>query len=158
MLTAIDIQLRLLEQNDLDFLYTVENDESLWEFGSENRKYTKEELTQYISNAKQDILLAKQSRFVIEYNSKVIGFIDLFDYDEFKASVGVLIVKEYQNRGFAKQALLLLINHAFKILNITQLCCSIHKTNIASISLFTSCKFKFMKEEKNFNYYYLNNE
>ena len=153
MLKGKNIVLRPLQNTDLDFLFEIENNIENWQFGSEKKKYNKQELLDYITNAKTDISLAKQYRFVIDLNSTPIGFIDLFNYTNDSAGMGVIITEKYRKKGFAKEALNLLADYAFVILDITQLYCSITKDNLGSIKLFTSCGFEPKKEKKGLQYF-----
>ena len=153
MLKGRNIVLRPLQNTDLDFLFEIENNIENWQFGSEKKKYNKQELLDYITNAKTDISLAKQYRFVIDLNSTPIGFIDLFNYTNDSAGMGVIITEKYRKKGFAKEALNLLADYAFVILDITQLYCSITKDNLRSIKLFTSCGFEPKKEKKDLQYF-----
>ncbi|MGY8987755.1 MAG: GNAT family N-acetyltransferase [Flavobacteriales bacterium] len=155
MLKGKNIQLRYLEQSDLDFLYDIENDEKLWKFGSERHHFSKKVLTEYISNAKQDIEISKQLRFVIDYNQAPIGMIDLYDFEAKVAGVGVLILEKYRRRGFAKESLKLLSKYAFSTLKLKKLFCSITTDNKKSIKLFTSVAFKLKSKIKGVNYYIL---
>ncbi len=63
------IFLRALEPEDLDFLYEMENDESLWEVGSTNVPYSRQMLLDYIATACADIYADRQVRFIIETKS-----------------------------------------------------------------------------------------
>ena len=121
MLVGVNISLRSLIDSDLYFLEKIENDTSLWEFGSEKQKYTREELKFYIKNSDTSLHIAKQFRFVVDYKSIPVGFIDLFNYTVEEVSIGVIIDEEYQNRGFAKESLSLLSNYCFDNLNIKKL-------------------------------------
>jgi len=153
MLKGNNILLRPLEVSDLNFLFEVENNTDNWKYGAENKQYTKEELTNYIANAKQDIATAGQFRFVIDLENTPIGFIDLFDYTTNSAGVGVIIAKNYRRRGFAKEALKLLSIYSFETLNLKRLDCNIEKDNLASIKLFTSCGFELEREKKELQYF-----
>jgi len=153
MLKGNNILLRPLKVSDLNFLFEVENNTDNWKYGTENKQYTKEELTNYIANAQQDIVTAGQFRFVIEFRNTPIGFIDLFDYKTDSAGVGVIIAKNYRRRGFAKEVLKLLIDYATNTLKIEKLHCNIQEDNFASINLFTSCGFELEKEEKELKYF-----
>jgi diamine N-acetyltransferase len=158
MLKGNNILLRPLKVSDLNFLFEIENNKENWKYGTENKQYTKEELTNYIANAKQDIATAGQFRFVIDLENTPIGFIDLFDYTTNSAGVGVIIAKNYRRRGFAKEALELLIDYATNTLKIEKLHCNIQKDNFASINLFTSCGFELDENKEETNYYVLQNE
>ncbi len=105
MLKGKNIVLRLLQDSDLDFLHQIENNKENWQFGSEKKLYSKEDLIEYIKNAKIDISIAKQYRFVIDLKGRAIGFIDLFDYTIESAGVGVISSRDYRNQGFAEGAL-----------------------------------------------------
>ena len=153
MLKGKNIVLRPLQDSDLDFLERIENNKENWQFGSERKQFNKEELLTYIANAKIDIKVAKQYRFVIDLNSVPIGFIDLFDYTVDSAGVGVIISKDYRNKGFAKEALTIITNYGFNILKFQKLYCSIVKDNFSSTKLFTSCGFELEKEGKNLQYF-----
>ena len=153
MLDTEKITLRPLENSDFDFLKRIENNTDNWQFGSEKKEYSDEQLSDYIANAKIDIKVAKQYRFVIDLNSIPIGFIDLFDYTTNSAGIGVIIAENYRNKGFAKQALHLLSDYAFTTINLFKLHCTITKDNLLSIKLFTSCSFELEREEKDFQYF-----
>ena len=153
MLKGENIVLRPLQNSDFDFLKRIENNTDNWQFGSERREYSDKELSDYITNAKTDIKVAKQYRFVIDLNGSPIGFIDLFDYTANSAGVGVIITENYRNKGFAKQALHLLSDYAFTTVNVFKLHCAIAKDNLESIKLFTSCGFELEKEEKELQYF-----
>lgn len=155
MLKEKNITLRSLILNDLDFLYSIENNSKNWQYGSEEKHFSKEALVSYINNANEDIGTAKQYRFVIDYQNNPIGFIDLFDYTINSAGVGIIIDKKYRERGFAKEALILLIEYTRNTLKIEKLHCNIQNNNIASINLFTSCGFNLQKEKQSFNFYTL---
>ena len=89
MLKGRIIVLRPLQKTDLDFLFEIENNTENWQFGSEQKQYEKHELLEYIANAKTDISVAKQYRFVIDFKRTPIGFIDLFEYTTDSAGVGI---------------------------------------------------------------------
>ena len=105
-----------------------------------------------------DIFQAKQLRLMLDYyghnNSETIGAIDLYDFDPLhrRAGVGILINEEkYRNRGFASEALQLLINYSFTILQLHQLFCYIDCDNKVSIKLFEKFRFKITGEKKDWN-------
>ena len=60
-----NIYLRALEPEDLDFLYKLENDISIWEISGTQKPYSKATLIDYLSNAHLDIFEVKQLRLCI---------------------------------------------------------------------------------------------
>ena len=153
MLEMKKIKLRTLLSTDLEFLQKIENDKNLWEYGSDRKKFTKEELTNYIKNSSEKIQKAKQFRFVVDYNNTPVGFVDLFEYKDSSAGVGIIIDEEYQKRGFASESLRLLIDYSLEDLKLKNLHCKISKSNLRSIQLFTSSGFTFTKEKNNVCFY-----
>jgi len=153
MLEGKNIVLRSLRDSDLEFLEKIENNKENWQFGSEKKQYSRAELAAYIANAKVDIALAKQYRFVIDFSGALIGFIDLFDYNTESAGVGVIITKKHRSKGLAKEALEIIINYAFFTLGIQYLHARIRKKNLLSIRLFNSCGFALQSERLGFQYF-----
>jgi len=154
MLASAEIKLRTLEDTDLDFLFSLENDKSLWAVSGTTEPFSLADLANYISHAKQDIAIAEQFRFVIDWQGKAIGCIDLYEYNFKKqnAGVGVVILKEYRRKGFAKQSLTLLIKYAWEKLDLKQLHTGIFSDNKASLALFQSVGFEMLGQ----NNYVLN--
>ncbi len=141
-----NIHLRALEPEDLDFLYEIENNKSIWEVSNTQIPYSKWLLKQYLENAHLDIYEAKQLRLVIvfsETNEKV-GFIDLFDFDakNCRAGIGIIISENFRNQGVGKETLQLLSNYAFTHLNLHQLFANITINNEASLQLFSNFGFQ----------------
>ncbi|NCO63057.1 MAG: GNAT family N-acetyltransferase [Flavobacteriales bacterium] len=151
-----NIYLRALEPEDLEFIHTIENDESLWELSNTITPYSKFLIKQYLEHSHKDIFEVRQLRLVISsYLDEPLGMIDLFDFDfkNSRAGVGIL-VKESKNRqlGLGREALSLLINYSFTHLGLHQLYCNISENNEASIKLFTSQGFEKIGLKKDWNY------
>jgi len=148
MLASAEIKLRTLEDTDLDFLFSLENDKSLWAVSGTTEPFSLLQLANYISHAKQDIAIAEQFRFVIDWQGKSIGCIDLYEYNFKKqnAGVGIVILKKYRRKGFAKQSLTLLIKYAWEKLHLKQLHTGIFSDNKASLALFQSLGFEIVRQ------------
>lgn len=140
------IKLRAIEPEDLDFLHPIENNELFWEVSHTQTPFSRYVLKQYLENAHLDIYETKQLRLIIEEISdkKQVGMIDLFDFNpqHKRAGIGILIHPYFQNRGFASQALSLLINYSFTYLNLHQLYANITSDNNKSLELFKKHNFK----------------
>jgi len=138
-----NIVLRALEPEDLDFLFETENNEDFWEVSGTTAPFSKFVLKQYIANAGQSIYEALQQRFVIEVNKQPVGMIDLFDFnpDHRRAGIGILILPNFEGKGYAKEALKLIINYSFNTLQLHQLYANITSDNTRSIQLFSTLSF-----------------
>lgn len=145
-LNGPNLYLRAVEPEDLEFLYMCENDTSVWEMSNTVAPYSKEALKQYLEVAQYDIYTTKQLRLIIcLIDNTPIGAVDLFDFDPTnkRAGVGVLIADGSQRgKGYASEALDILISYAFGTLHLHQLYCNILKDNVPSLRLFESKNFQ----------------
>ncbi len=147
------VRLRAIEMQDIGLIYAWENDTEIWQVSNTITPFSRYVIKRYIENAHLDIYQAKQLRLMIDDRKakKTIGTIDIFDFDPFhnRAGVGMLIAeKEYRRKGYASQSLELLINYAFKVLNLHQLYCNIPDNNKASLSLFQKHGFEIIGLKK----------
>jgi len=151
------IYLRALEPEDLDFIYQIENDETIWPVSNTQTPYSKFLIRQYLENAHQDIYEAKQLRLAIckKDSFEAIGLIDLFDFDpkNKRAGVGIIIQNEIdRNSGYGKQALSLVIAFAFGQLQLHQLYANIGTQNKPSLALFATFGFQKIGVKKDWNF------
>lgn len=154
MLIGENIRLRALEPTDIEVLYQWENDTAIWKVSQTMAPFSKHILTQYLANAHQDIFTAKQLRLIIEKEGKPIGTIELFDYEPLhqRAGVGIWIANvSEREKGYAKEALQLMISYAFKHLKMHQLYCNISSSNKASVNLFSGLDFMLVGVKKQWN-------
>ena len=148
-----NITLRALEPEDLDVLYQWENNATLWHLSNTLVPFSRYILKQYIESSYQDIYQTKQLRLIIEKNDtrKVIGAIDLFDFDpsNLRAGIGILVGdKNDRGKGYAYEALQKLIEYCFSTLLLKQLYCNILSKNVESINLFTKAGFELIGNKK----------
>ncbi len=137
--------LRAMEPEDLDMMYTIENDRDTWNVTDINTPYSRFLLHEFIANATGDIYTDKQVRLVITDKWKVfIGMIDLFNFNpqHKRAEVGIIIRKAYRDQGYGKAALLELISYARKIIHIHQLYVYMNVDNISCVKLFEETGFE----------------
>ena len=123
--------------------------------------YSSFALEQYVMEAtRTDIYGSKQLRLVICdcANGKAVGFIDLFNFSprDFRAEVGVLIERNSRNKGYAGEALELLIDYAFNTLHVHQLACTLTAENTISRRLFEKAGFVHTSTRK--EWFFRNNK
>ena len=88
------VKLRKIEPSDLPFLYQWENDATMWADSDTHNPLSRHDLHQYIENTTGDIYRDGQLRLIIEDSlnpqpstlnsqpsTKIMGCIDLFDFD-----------------------------------------------------------------------------
>ncbi len=145
------ILLRPVEIQDLDVLYRLENDSENWALSNHLNPFSRFYLEQYILHAENNIYTDKQLRLIIvDQQGTPLGIIDLFEFDPHhrRAALGIIIDPEFRNKGFASEALALIIRYASKVLNIKQLYCGIGAWNKISIRLFEKHGFKITGNKK----------
>ena len=135
------VRLRAIELDDIDLLYEMENDVANWAVSDTQMPFSRYTMEQYVlSCGNQDIHTLKQLRLMIcdPSGQTVYGSIDLFDFNPIhqRAAVGVLIRPAYRKRGYATEALQLLIRYATDILQLKQLYCQVDASNLPSLRLF----------------------
>lgn len=157
------ISLRAIEVGDINVLYQWENDTEIWNVSNTQTPFSHFVLEQYMVNAHQDIYTAKQLRLMMDLSpdkslsspevpisdvkgkNKAIGCIDLFDFEpnHQRAGIGILIAdKSNRKKGYASEALDILIEYCFLTLNLRQLYCNITVDNESSILLFQKHGFQ----------------
>lgn len=101
------VKLRALEPEDLDILYRIENDTTLWDAGCTNVPYSRYTLHNYIADSTNDIYTDKQLRLMIENaEGEDVGIIDMMNFDprHQRAEVGVVVMRRFRRRGYATAA------------------------------------------------------
>ena len=148
------MKLRKIEPSDLPFLFQWENDATMWADSDTHNPLSRHDLHQYIENTTGDIYRDGQLRLIIEesqlstFNSqlstptsqlstKIVGCIDLFDFDarNRKAAIGMYIAPEERGKGVGKQAVQLLEDYAFEFLHLRMIYAiiSVHNTACSHI-------------------------
>lgn len=139
------VVLREMVDSDLELIFDWENRSELWYLGDVHEKVTEAEISNFINHSTGDIYTDGQLRLMInDFDGRTVGCIDLFEFDRFnlRSGVGILIAENAdRNKGFASEALKLLTDYSFEVLNLRQLHCHITVDNDASMRLFTSCGF-----------------
>lgn len=139
------ILLRKMEPEDLEFLYTMENNSDFWYCSETKSPYSRWELKQYIENYSYDIYTTKELRLMIcdLHSQKAVGIVDLFEYHPLhnRCGIGIVVSPEYANRGVATEVVMMMKEYVFETLLAKQLWCMIDAENSVSIALFQKCDF-----------------
>ena len=150
------INIRVLNLEDLTFLYSLENNKSLWELSQTHKPFSKKVLQTYLATAHKDIKELKQLRLMItSKTNEPLGFIDLFDFDarNKRAGVSIVLIDKHRQKGYGKDALNLLVNYSFTKLQLHQLYSNVLEGNLASLHLFKSLGFEEVGIKKDWRLY-----
>lgn len=152
------IFLRALESGDLDFLYELENDTSLWEVSGTTTPFSKDVLKLYLENSHRDIYDVKQLRLCIcdAKNNEIGGLIDVFDFDpkNKRAGVGIVVYKSsLRNQGVASEAIAILSDYVAQQLDLKQLYANVAEDNEVSVHLFEKLGFERVGVKKDWLFF-----
>ena len=139
------ITLRSPEPEDLELMYAMENDTTLWSVGNATLPYSRYTLRAYLEQSRQDLFSEHQARFVIEFaGGEAAGMIDLAEYDPLnsRAEVCIGLLGRHRGKGIATETMQLLCEYAFKKLHIHQLYAYVPQWNNESITLFEKNGFE----------------
>jgi diamine N-acetyltransferase len=136
--------LRAVEPHDVEWLFKWENNTDIWIVSGTRQPFSKHDLQQYVKGIR-DIYIDRQLRLIISTEESPIGSIDLFDYDpdNRRAGIGILIGEaDAREKGYASDALDLLIDYAFNILHLHLVYANVPSKNSASRKLFAHSGFE----------------
>lgn len=142
--TDESLKLRPLEPEDLDFLYSLENDSDMWLVSGTNVPYSKYSLTNYIMTNTSDIYTDKQVRLVMENsNGEPVGLLDIFNFDprHLRAEIGIAVTKSQRHHGYGQIAVKKVIQYSKTILHLRQIYAMVDIDNTLSLKMFQSCGF-----------------
>ena len=140
----LNLNLRAIEPEDLDLLYRIENDTTLWNIGTSNVPYSRYLLHDYVAQATNDIYTDRQVRMMIDNGEgQTVGIVDLvcFDPANRRAELGIIILNDYRRQGYATATLQQIRDYALRVLHLHQLYAYIDERNEASLSLFRKAGF-----------------
>lgn len=145
MSAAPTISIRALEPEDLEFLYTIENEPKLWMVSNSNVPYSRYVLHEYIASSTNDIYKDGQVRLmIVDGAGHNVGVIDLTNFDprHHRAEVGIVIASAYRGQGYAQEALRMLTQYARQGLRLHQLYALVSASNESSLRLFAAAGFE----------------
>lgn len=138
------IKLRAIEPEDLELLYSIENNMSVWNVGMTNVPYSKFALNEYLLNIKYDMYADRQVRLMVDNcEGKTIGIVDITDYDprHNRAEVGIIIMNEYRRQGYATEVLQAVREYAKNVIHLHKLYAVIDTNNTAALNTFLKADF-----------------
>jgi diamine N-acetyltransferase len=147
LLSKDRIRLRATEPEDVDFLVNMENDSDLWQVSNTHNPFSRFDIEQYVLLSDKDLYSAGQLRFMIDLeednNYQTIGTVDIFEFDAHnrRAGIGLSIIENKRNKGYAGGVLDILTNYMFNHVCVHQIYCNIGADNKVSIQLFESKGF-----------------
>lgn len=138
------LRLRALEPEDLELVFQMENDSSLWQYGCNNVPFSRFTIRQYLEENRNDIYQDGQLRLVIEQEGQGVGLVDLCNFDarNHRAEVSIALLQDYRGQGIGVQTLTLLSEYVRQMGILHSLYAIVAKQNEAGMRLFASAGYK----------------
>lgn len=141
----LEVTLRALEPEDLEILYQIENDETVWSVGNTNVPYSRALLLDFITSATGDIYTDKQVRLMAENGrGEVVGIVDVVNFDprHHRAEVGIVVKKAFRRQGYATTILRKVMDYSKNVLCLHQLYAIVGENNKSSIKMLKALGFQ----------------
>ncbi|HXU24933.1 MAG TPA: GNAT family protein [Tepidiformaceae bacterium] len=144
MLKGEKAVLRALHPEDIDRYVEFRNDVELELLASGEpplprpKESLRVAIDQHLANPGSDVW------FAIETQSDFLGHCQLTNVDQFARSCELTIAignRDYQNRGFGRDAIKLLTKYAFRLLNMNRVWVRVPASNQRALRCFTACGF-----------------
>lgn len=139
-----EVNIRAMEPEDLDILYSIENDKALWNVGITNVPYSRYALRDYLAHSASDIYTDKQVRLMIDNaRGDTVGIVDIVDFNpqNLRAELGIVIQQPYRGMGYAHAAIAHVMDYSRNLLHLHQLYALIANDNENSKRLFEGMGF-----------------
>ena len=139
----MDTYLKNVVKSNWDFILELRNSDYRY-FYEQNEPISKVEHYKYMEKQSK---ITNFHHWIISQNDIDVGYVRILDDD-----VGIMIKKEFQSKGIASKALLLLENEA-KQIGINKLIALVHPNNIGSERIFKKNGYdlKMLRLEKSLN-------
>ena len=110
---------------------------------------------EYFIEFKDELIKNKEEHpLAIRIKGELIGEITLHNFDFYGgAEIGFRLLKEFQGKGYAQEATMLLEKYLFSLPQIKRLKCKCYKQNLSSKKLIEKLGFKMVKKDENMFYY-----
>ncbi len=138
--------LRALEPEDLELLYTIENDPALWDVTDAPQHYSHYDLRRYIAEQPKGVHECGELRLVITdgETSEAIGLVDLVNFSPMqrRAEVSIALLQAFRHKGYGLAALHALEKFARQRLHVRLLYAQVATPrNSAALSLFRAAGY-----------------
>lgn len=149
-----NLHLRAVEPEDALTMWEVESDSSQWIANSMAAPLSFRNLQEYAMNYDADPFRAGQLRLILcrtadesdsllPKSATTIGIVDLYEISPLHrhAFIGIYIIPEFRQKGYAGKAIALIIDYARNLLGLNVLGAKTAESNHASQRLFTKYGF-----------------
>ena len=113
--------------------------------------YRLEDAEEFIERSQEKVLKQKIKTYMIFHNKKMIGGIELRDFNEHSCELGYWLGKKYWGKGFATEAVGRILELGFSELNLSNIYAAYKIGNEASKKVLEKSGFKFYRSKEEFD-------
>lgn len=143
MKPELEITLRAIEPDDIDFVLTLDNEMDLWNFGDQHAPLSRYALENYIMTYDTDPICAGEVRLIAFSGENRCGIIDIFSIDPYNytAQIGIAIEKTSRKKGLGTASLNAALRYCKECLGLYAAAATVDYRNTGAIALFEKCRF-----------------
>ena len=147
-LTTERLSLRKLSSDDANEIYFLRSDKQINKYIDRSRAASIDDAYNFINKTNQSIDNNELVDWAITFknDSRLIGSICFWNLSrkENKAEIGYELLPDFQGKGIAYEAMLVVLDYGFNIMSLNKIEAYTHKENLASIKLLE--KFRFVRD------------
>jgi RimJ/RimL family protein N-acetyltransferase len=113
--------------------------------------YRLEDAEEFIERSQEKVLKQEFKTYMIFHNKKMIGGIELRDFNEHSCELGYWLGKKYWGKGFATEAVGRLLELGFDELNLNEIYAAYKVGNEASKKVLEKSGFQFYRLKEEFD-------
>tara|TARA_B100001996_G_C18379684_1_gene484828 strand:+ start:29 stop:547 length:519 start_codon:yes stop_codon:yes gene_type:complete len=113
--------------------------------------YKPEDAEAFIERSQEKILKQEIKTYLIFHNKKMLGGIELRDFNKHSCELGYWLGKKYWGKGFATEAVGRLLELGFDELNLNEIYAAYKVGNKASKKVLEKSGFQFYREKQEFD-------
>lgn len=145
-LVAPRVQLRWMESRDLDDLYAVYSDPEVVRYWSHTAWPHRDEATIYLEAIENGFQAGDlfQWGIALRGDDRVIGTVTLYavDHTQGRAEIGFALARDHWGRRYAREALTVLVEHAFDALALRRIEADVDPRNLPSLRTLENLGFR----------------
>ncbi len=141
----INIKLRGIEPEDINLMFSLDNNTSDWIDGSMIAPVTRHQLTDYVMSYDSDPFAARQLRLVAvrPEDDSPVGLADIMEINPANrtAKIGIAVIPELRNSGYGTGIIKSCTKYCRDILGLEAVIAEISSENVASIKCFNKAGY-----------------
>lgn len=136
-----DIDLRVFEKDDLEFMHRLNNDPDVMDYWFEEPYMSMEKLKRRYEQGFEDM---SSRQFILTNNGERLGFVALYSISQQhrNAEFGIMMDPAHQGKGYAKMGTKLILEYAFMRLNLHKIHLIVAKENRKAVHVYEKVGFQ----------------